>query len=74
MSLLVRAWQYGIFPDRSLRTTILRFLHDEDALPQTFQARAGGVAEPWSIKADAEELHNKWCLEEFDPDLLRGIH
>ncbi|KAK5711080.1 hypothetical protein LTR17_018580 [Elasticomyces elasticus] len=51
-----------------------RILHDKDGLPQIFETRhAGGVVYPWDIKADAEELYNKWCLQDFETDLLRGI-
>lgn len=28
---------------------------------------------PWYIKADAEELYNKWCAKIFETDLYRGL-
>lgn len=28
---------------------------------------------PFYIKLDAEELYNKWCAADFEPDLLRGL-
>ncbi|KAF7192725.1 E3 ubiquitin-protein ligase ORTHRUS 2 [Pseudocercospora fuligena] len=40
----------------------LRMLHNNDGLPQ-----------PYDLKADAEELYNKWCARTFEIDLLRGI-
>ncbi|KAK3073985.1 hypothetical protein LTR53_003932 [Teratosphaeriaceae sp. CCFEE 6253] len=55
-----------------LRNT--RMLHDQDGLPQIFDQRFGdGVSFPWDLRADAEELYNKWCERDFETDLLRGI-
>lgn len=49
-------------------------LDNESGLPQLFDKRySGGVNYPWYIKADAEELYNKWCRRIFETDLLRGI-
>ncbi|TKA47688.1 hypothetical protein B0A54_02062 [Friedmanniomyces endolithicus] len=51
-----------------------RMLHNEDGLPQIFdEAFSNGLRFPWDVKADAEELYNKWCLQDFETDLLRGI-
>ncbi|KAK0944960.1 hypothetical protein LTR29_003551 [Friedmanniomyces endolithicus] len=51
-----------------------RMLHNEDGLPQIFdQAFSNGSPFPWDVRADAEELYNKWCLQDFETDLLRGI-
>lgn len=51
-----------------------RLLHNDSGLPQLFaQEFSGGVDYPFYIKADAEELYNKWCREIFETDLLRGI-
>ena len=51
-----------------------RALHDEDGLPQLFDASfMGSIKVPWDIRADAEELYNKWCRQIFETDLLRGI-
>lgn len=51
-----------------------RMLHNEDGLPQIFdQAFSGGVNWPWDVRADAEELYNKWYHGEFDTDTYRGI-
>ncbi|KAK0354686.1 hypothetical protein LTR94_011397 [Friedmanniomyces endolithicus] len=51
-----------------------RMLHNEDGLPQIFdEAFSNGLRFPWDVRADAEELYNKWCLQDFDTDLLRGI-
>lgn len=42
-------------------------------MPQLFDdVFAGGVRWPWYLKADAEELYNKWCTNEFETDLYRG--
>lgn len=45
-----------------------RMLHNDDGLPQLFNKDY-----PWDIRADAEELYNKWCQQVFETDLLRGI-
>lgn len=51
-----------------------RMLHDADGLPRLFDpAHNQGIAWPYDIKADAEELYNKWCRGVFETDLLRGI-
>ncbi|KAK1064035.1 hypothetical protein LTR12_015176 [Friedmanniomyces endolithicus] len=51
-----------------------RMLHNEDGLPQIFdEAFSNGLRFPWDVRADAEELYNKWCLQDFETDLLRGI-
>ncbi|KAK3620030.1 ubiquitin-like with PHD and RING finger domains 2 [Elasticomyces elasticus] len=51
-----------------------RILHDQDGLPQIFDKKhSGDVVYPWDVVADAEELYNKWCLQDFETDLLRGI-
>ncbi|KAK4555770.1 hypothetical protein LTR86_006990 [Recurvomyces mirabilis] len=51
-----------------------RALHDEDGLPQLFDASfMGSIEVPWDVQADAEELYNKWCRQIFETDLLRGI-
>jgi hypothetical protein len=49
-------------------------LHNEDGLPQLFDSRySEGIDYPSDIRADAEELYNKWCNQDFETDLLRGI-
>lgn len=51
-----------------------RMLHSEDGLPQIFDpAFSGAVPWPWDVKADAEELYNKWYHGDFDTDIYRGI-
>ncbi|CAK3770060.1 unnamed protein product [Lecanosticta acicola] len=51
-----------------------RMLHGNNGLPQIFDsAFSGGVQWPFDIKSDAEELYNKWCRQDFDTDLMRGI-
>lgn len=51
-----------------------RMLHNIGGLPSLFDAQHnGGVSWPWDIKADAEELYNKWCRKIFVTDLLRGV-
>ncbi|KAK1073383.1 hypothetical protein LTR74_001792 [Friedmanniomyces endolithicus] len=51
-----------------------RMLHNEDGLPQIFDGKfSNGVTFPWDVMGDAEELYNKWCLQDFETDLLRGI-
>ncbi|EME82997.1 uncharacterized protein MYCFIDRAFT_215158 [Pseudocercospora fijiensis CIRAD86] len=52
----------------------LRMLHNNDGLPQIFDHRYDDkVPWPYDVKADAEELYNKWCARTFEIDLLRGI-
>lgn len=58
--------------DNLLRKT--RMLDNSDGLPQLFDSEfSGGVAWPWYIKADAEELYNRWCAKIFETDLYRGL-
>ena len=58
--------------DKLLRKT--RMLDNHDGLPQLFDNEfSGGVNWPWYIKADAEELYNKWCAKIFETDLYRGL-
>lgn len=55
-----------------LRNT--KMLDNESGLPQIFdKAYAAGVQWPYDIKADAEELYNKWSRRDFDVDIMRGI-
>lgn len=43
-------------------------------MPQMFDTQyAGGVDWPYDIRADAEELYNKWARKDFQTDMLRGI-
>ncbi|KJX92842.1 hypothetical protein TI39_contig5819g00001 [Zymoseptoria brevis] len=49
-------------------------LHNHDGLPQLFDQRySNGMEYPFDIRADGEELYNKWCSGVFETDLLRGI-
>lgn len=51
-----------------------RIFDNESGLSQIFESRfAGGVPWPFDIKADAEELYNKWYRQDFETDLMRGI-
>ncbi|KAK8180812.1 PUA-like domain-containing protein [Phyllosticta citribraziliensis] len=51
-----------------------QMLHEDTGLPQLFAAEySKGVDYPWDIQADALELYNRWCLQIFSTDLLRGI-
>lgn len=51
-----------------------RMLDNNDGLPQLFDKEfSGGINWPWYIKADAEELYNKWYAEIFETDLYRGL-
>ena len=52
----------------------MRILDNKDGLPQLFDsAFANDIEWPWYLRADAEELYNKWCTGEFETDLYRGI-
>lgn len=58
--------------DKLLRKT--RMLDNNDGLPQLFDDEfSGGVPWPWYLRADAEELYNKWCGKVFETDLYRGL-
>ncbi|GAB7366587.1 hypothetical protein MBLNU230_g8573t1 [Neophaeotheca triangularis] len=51
-----------------------RILHPAEGLPRLFDPHFdNGVEWPEYLKADAKELHTKWCKRVFDTDLLRGI-
>lgn len=51
-----------------------RMLDNVHGLPKIFDSNFnGGLAWPFDIKADAEELYNKWCREIFETDIMRGI-
>ncbi|KAH9842112.1 SAD/SRA domain [Teratosphaeria destructans] len=43
-------------------------LHEGTGLPVLF-----GEKYPWDIRADAQAQYNKWCLQEFETDLLHHI-
>jgi hypothetical protein len=47
-----------------------RLLHNDDGLPFLFDKK---MELPYDIRADAEELYNKWCQKEFETDLLHHI-
>lgn len=56
-----------------LRNT--KMLDNESGLPQLFDKNfAKSVDWPYDIKADAEELYNKWCRQDFATDIMRGIN
>lgn len=58
--------------DKLLRKT--RMLDNRDGLPQLFDNQfSDAVNWPWYIKADAEELYNKWWTKIFETDLYRGL-
>lgn len=58
--------------DKLLRKT--RMMDNNDGLPQLFDDYfSNSVQWPWYIKADAEELYNKWCKKIFETDLYRGL-
>lgn len=51
-----------------------RMLDNNDGLPQLFDsAFTNNIDWPFYLKADAEELYNKWYTGEFETDLYRGI-
>jgi len=47
-------------------------LHRENGLPFLFSS-AAAASYPFYIRADAEELYNKWCNRVFTPDIFHGI-
>ncbi|KAJ9668388.1 hypothetical protein H2201_001436 [Coniosporium apollinis] len=49
-----------------------RLLFPDDGLPVLFFSEFVTLV-PWDIRADAEELYNKWALRDFDNDVMRGI-
>ena len=53
-----------------------RMLHNEDGLPQIFDSEVTPLAHgvlPYDVRADAEELYNKWCRRMFDTDINHHI-
>ncbi|TKA81906.1 hypothetical protein B0A49_00139 [Cryomyces minteri] len=66
-----------VLPFLEVTATMLRnarLLFNDDGLPQLFDdAFSNGVQYPWDIKADAQELYQKWACQDFDTNLLRGI-
>ncbi|KAM0694380.1 hypothetical protein Q7P36_004735 [Cladosporium allicinum] len=51
-----------------------RMLDNNDGLPPLFDsAFTNNIDWPFYLKADAEELYNKWYTGEFETDLYRGI-
>jgi hypothetical protein len=51
-----------------------RILDNKDGLPQLFDsAFTNGIDWPYYLRADAEELYNKWYTGEFETDLYRGL-
>ncbi|KAL8937798.1 MAG: hypothetical protein Q9216_004245 [Gyalolechia sp. 2 TL-2023] len=44
-------------------------LLDEQGFPAVFDS----TVIPWDLRADALMLFKKWCMRQWDPDLLRGI-
>ena len=58
--------------DKLLRKT--RMMDNHDGLPQLFDKQfSDGIDWPWYVKADAEELYNKWYAKIFETDLYRGL-
>lgn len=49
-----------------------RMLHDEEGLPQLFDSQYSDSI-PKDIQADAQEQYNKWCMQNFETDLLHHI-
>ena len=53
------------------------FLLHDDGLPALFKATLVWDVEnswpPYYIRCDAEELYNRWALEDFDPNLFRRL-
>ena len=51
-----------------------RMLDNERGLPQLFDSKyMQGRTWPYDIKADAKELYLRWCRQDFEVDLLRGL-
>ncbi|KAL9092617.1 MAG: hypothetical protein Q9165_004421 [Trypethelium subeluteriae] len=46
-----------------------KMLDNESGLPQVIDVSFF----PFDVKADAEELYNKWCKRDFDVNIFRGI-
>jgi hypothetical protein len=58
--------------DKLLRK--VRMLDNANGLPQLFDDHfCGGIDWPWYLRADAEELYNKWCMKIFETDPYRGL-
>lgn len=50
-----------------------RLLTEESGLPRLFLARHDGFRFPFDIILDAKALYHKWSIQDFDPDIMRGI-
>lgn len=73
----VRKLLHGLAFNPEINSQLLRnrsILSNENGLPQVFdEDYSGSVLWPSDIRADAEELYKKWCQQDFDTDILRGI-
>lgn len=52
-----------------------KILHNDQGLKRIadFHDSESAYNFPWYLRADAQELYNKWLSREWDPDMFRGI-
>ncbi|KAE9968218.1 hypothetical protein BLS_005965 [Venturia inaequalis] len=50
-----------------------KILHDRQGLRRIADEQDSAYNFPWYLRADAQELYNKWLSREWDPDMFRGI-
>lgn len=48
-------------------------LHPGQGLKRIADFQDSGYKFPWYLRADAQELYNKWLSKQWDPDMFRGI-
>lgn len=50
-----------------------KILHDGQGLKRIADEQESSYNFPWYLRADAQELYNKWLSKQWDPDMFRGI-
>jgi hypothetical protein len=72
--ILERLHKLNFLPVTDVLLRKTRMLDNADGLPQLFDKHfSEGIDWPWYLRADAEELYNKWCKRTFETDLYRGL-
>jgi hypothetical protein len=50
-----------------------KMLHEGQGLKKIAEFHQTSFNFPWYLRADAQELYNKWLNRQWDPDMFRGI-
>lgn len=74
VSELLHALEFTKIPHPSTLSKY-KMLHDGQGLKRIadFYDSASAFNFPWYLRADAQELYNKWLGKQWDPDMFRGI-